>query len=116
MLNTHPDDLFKIPPSRNIASEKQFGVLAVVGNCGSPYRNWILNTLKDLIVWPNNTRAIDYYGSCGSRYDDRENHKGFLDKEDFDNGIFHVICPLKMYKLPKVLLISNSKLQGPKGL
>lgn len=82
ILNTHPDELFRVPKSRNLAAEKTRGVLAVVHNCGSPYRNYILDRLGKLIMWPNGTRAIDYYGSCGTRYDSR-NRGHYLSNELF---------------------------------
>ena len=60
---------WKIPASRKISSEKSGGVLAIVSNCKSGYRNKILKHFKENIFWPNGTSAFDFYGKCsGHRF------------------------------------------------
>lgn len=81
-----PHEVFKIPTSRNIASEKKFGVLAVVSNCRSYYRNHIMATLKKLVKWPDGSTAVELYGKCGSRYDNNPNNTGYISSDIFNRA------------------------------
>jgi len=85
-ISKSPHETFKIPVSRNIASEKKFGVLAVVSNCKSGQRNNIMKTLKNLVKWPDGSSAVELYGKCGSRFDNDHNNTGRIGNHVFDRA------------------------------
>lgn len=84
--NADPHDLFKIIPGRKVVQEKTKGVLVVVSNCDSKYRNSLLHLLSKHIKWPDGSPAIDMYGKCGERYDPnkRQRNTKKLSTEDFE--------------------------------
>ena len=84
--NADPHELFKITPSRKIVQEKTKGVLVVVSNCDSKYRNSLLHLLSKHIKWPDGSPAIDMYGKCGERYDPnkRQRNTKKLSTDDFE--------------------------------
>jgi hypothetical protein len=73
--------------------------LAVVGNCKAAYRWQIMKRVYENVKWPNGTRAVDFYGGCGSKID--EKNKGYK----LENRFFDELLPTYRF----YLAIENSK-------